>query len=145
MPLPAIVGAAISGVTAIGNIIDKFVQTPEEKEVAEQIKMRLAMEPDAAQVELNKIEAAHDSIFVAGARPFILWVCGFAFAYTFVAQPFLIFIAQAAALYFGLPILDLTLLPELDWSVLMPVLMGILGLGGLRTFEKMHGVARSKI
>ncbi len=83
------------------------------------------------QIELNKAEAASQSLFVAGWRPFIGWVCGGAYAYTFVIQPFLVFALTA----FGLT-LNASQLPHLDWSELSFVLFGLLGLGAMRTYEK---------
>ena len=88
-----------------------------------------------AQLEVNKIEAASGSLFKGGWRPFIGWVCGIAFAYHFIFQPFLIFLFAT----FGVSIPDL---PEFDMGTLMPVLMGMLGLGGLRTFEKAKGISK---
>lgn len=89
-----------------------------------------------AQVEVNKIGAAHKSLFVAGARPFILWTCGFSMAFNFVGLP----IIETVSVLYGTPIV----LDPLDLEVMMPVLFGILGLGGMRTYEKRHGVAREK-
>jgi hypothetical protein len=89
---------------------------------------------DVAQLEINKQEAAHRSVFVAGWRPFIGWTCGVALAYTYVVQPVLVF-ALAHAGY-------LVELPRMDLGEMMPVLMGILGLGGLRTWEKVKQVSK---
>jgi hypothetical protein len=89
---------------------------------------------DLAQMEVNKVEAAHPSIFVAGWRPFIGWTCGTALALDFLVRP----IAQWIILIFE----KVVILPTLDTSQLMPILMGMLGLGTLRTYEKLKGVAR---
>ena len=78
------------------------------------------------QGEINKIEAQHRTIFVAGWRPFIGWVCGFALAYNFVLRDMLIW-------YFG----EVSAPPALQMEHLMTVLVGMLGLGGMRTFEKL--------
>lgn len=89
---------------------------------------------DIAQLDINKTEAAHRSIFVAGWRPFIGWSCGVALAWNYIAQPILVFtLAQTG---------NLVDLPALDMSQMMPVLMGMLGLGGLRTFEKYKSVSK---
>ena len=77
------------------------------------------------QAEINKIEAQHRTIFVAGWRPFIGWVCGVALAYNFVIRDLFIWITKTA----DAP-------PALQMEHLMTVLLGMLGLGGLRTFEK---------
>ena len=87
-----------------------------------------------AQIEVNKTEAAHRNVFVAGWRPFIGWVCGAAFAYHFVLQPIFVFALAAYGVSLELP--------SFDMGALMTVLTGMLGLGGLRTFEKMKGTAK---
>jgi len=87
-----------------------------------------------AQLQINAEEAKHDSLFVAGWRPAVGWVCAAAFGYTFVLQPFLVFALTAAHV-------DLGKLPALDMGPLMAVLGAILGVGGLRTYEKVKGVA----
>jgi Holin of 3TMs, for gene-transfer release len=89
------------------------------------------------QMEINKQEAASTNWFVAGWRPFIGWVCGAAFAYTYVFLPF----SQFLVFTFGNTemINQLNLLPKLDLGVMMPVLLGMLGLGGMRSFEKSNG------
>lgn len=91
----------------------------------------LVAQRDTEQADINKTEASSTSIFVAGWRPFVGWVCGSAFAYTFVVQPFLIFLV--VLFRWDMP---LDLLPKLDWSMLANVLFGILGLGYMRTQEK---------
>jgi len=84
------------------------------------------------QLAVNKQEAAAQNVFVSGWRPFIGWVCGGAFAWTFVLQPFAAFILTSFGKHMVLPALDL--------SNLMPVLLGMLGLGAMRTYEKVQGV-----
>lgn len=88
---------------------------------------------DQKQAEINTEEAKSSNLFVSGARPFILWVCGLAFTWAFVGQPFIVFILTAS----GHPIKDL---PQINMSEMMPVLLGILGLGGLRTYEKSQAI-----
>lgn len=83
---------------------------------------------DLAQLEVNKAEAAHASLFVAGWQPFIGWVCGVAFAYHFVLQPQFAFVLANAG--------SKVELPAFDMSELVTVLVGMLGLGGMRTAEK---------
>lgn len=103
----------------------KLIEMQQNGELAQ-----LAAETDLAkgQLEINKIEAASNRLFVAGARPFFMWVCGVAFAYHFVVQPLLAFVLAAV----GHPVT----LPNFDMGTLMTVAMGMLGLGGMRTFEK---------
>ena len=88
-----------------------------------------------AQIEVNKAEAASGSVFKGGWRPFIGWVCGVAFAYHFVLQPFIVFVVAAA----GITIPEL---PTFDMGSLMTVMMGMLGLGGLRSYEKKQGLTK---
>ncbi len=108
-------------------IPDANIRTQAAQEMATQMNLQVI-----GQIELNKAEAASSSLFVAGWRPFIGWVCGGAYAYTFVIQPFLVFTLIA----FGV---TLTPLPHLDWSELSFVLFGLLGLGAMRTYEKKLG------
>lgn len=86
----------------------------------------------AGQMDINKIEAASDSLFVSGWRPFIGWVCGVAFAIQFVVGPLL---AYGAMVFYD----KVVKLPSMDWDQLMPVLFGMLGLGAYRTYEKVKG------
>jgi hypothetical protein len=112
---------------------DKEKRAAAEREIEAQLTTHLA-QIDLAQLDINKTEAAHRSIFVAGWRPFIGWSCGVALAWNYIAQPILIFtLAQTG---------NLVELPALDMSQMMPVLMGMLGLGGLRTFEKYKSVSK---
>ena len=83
-----------------------------------------------AQIEVNKQEAAHKSLFVAGWRPFTGWACGLALANNFIVVPYL------GA--FGVAI------TPLDLEVMLPVLLGMLGLAGARSYEKRNGVARER-
>lgn len=120
------------------NVIDRVIP---DKEAAEKAKRDMQLELvnnitdiSKAQIEVNKQEAAHRNVFVAGWRPFIGWTCGAAFCYHFVIQPLLIFILAANGIALELP--------SFDMGALMTVLTGMLGLGGLRTFEKMKGTAK---
>ena len=81
------------------------------------------------QMKINMIEAQHKSLFVAGWRPFIGWICGFALAWHFLLHPIVIW-------YMSIKLPDLELPPPLDLSQLYPVVLGILGLGAFRTYEK---------
>jgi hypothetical protein len=112
---------------------DKEKRAVAEREIKAQLTTHLA-QIDLAQLGINKVEAAHRSIFVAGWRPFIGWTCGVALCYSYVLQPITIFIMIQTG--------HVVPLPEMDLSAMMPVLMGMLGLGGLRTFEKFKGVSK---
>jgi hypothetical protein len=130
--LPAILPALTD---VIGRFLpeDKEARAEAERQIEQQLATHLA-KIDLAQLDINKQEASHRSIFVAGWRPFIGWTCGLALAWTYVGVPILQFIlAQTGHL------IDL---PSLDMSQMMPVLMGMLGLGGLRTFEKFKKVSK---
>lgn len=122
-------------VTAVGNVLDKLFTSKDEKLSHEEVRMRLMMQPDVAQVELNKLEAQHRSTFVAGWRPFIGWVCGFALAYNFILRDIMAWFME---MWF--PLTEAP--PELAMTHLMTVLMGMLGLGGMRTYEKLKGVSK---
>ena len=122
----------------VGDVLDRFFPNKEEKERAErEIAAKLTehlAKIDLAQLEVNKAEAASRNIFVVGWRPFVGWTCGMALAYTYVVQPILVF----GLAHYGYWV-DL---PPLDMSTMMPVLLGMLGLGGLRSFEKYKGVSK---
>jgi hypothetical protein len=123
----------------IAGLLGRFIPDETERQkLAHEIAtltQKQAHEIALAQIEVNKIEAASNSIFKSGWRPFIGWVCGTAFAYHFVLQPVLIFVMT----YAGHPV---PALPEFDMASLMTVLGGLLGLGGLRTFEKYKGITK---
>ena len=95
---------------------------------------RQAHEIAKAQIAVNKEEAGHASMFVSGWRPAVGWVCCFGLASNFLVVPFANFGLSVS----GSPLL----IPSLDLSEMMPVLLGMLGLGGLRTYEKTQKVAR---
>lgn len=115
-------------------ILDKFVPDPAAKTQAEGELREALLRWDTSQTKVNEIEAAHPSLFVAGWRPFVGWTCGAAFAYHYVVQPVWLF----AAALFGKSIS----LPAFSMESLLTVLLGLLGLGGLRTYEKYRGLVR---
>jgi hypothetical protein len=84
------------------------------------------------QADVNKTEAASGSIFVAGWRPGIGWICGAAFACNYVVGPILTWVGHLTGKPLAFPVIDM--------ADLMPVLLGMLGIGGLRTYEKIQGV-----
>jgi hypothetical protein len=111
---------------------DKEKRAEAEREIEAKLTESLA-KIDLAQLEINK-EDAKGNWFQSGWRPFIGWSCGFALAYTYVMQPILTFgLAQAGYL------IDL---PAVNLGEMMPVLMGMLGLGGLRSWERVKGVGK---
>jgi hypothetical protein len=142
MGLLAGLGAKLTGTAVIGaaqgvaNIIDQFVETADEKRVAETLKERMRQAPHIAQAEINKVEAGHRSLFVAGWRPFIGWVCGVALLWHFMLYDMLVWVQIN---FFP----QTTELPSLTGTeTLITVLMALLGLGGMRTLEKFGGKAK---
>ena len=120
-------------------IIDKVWPDETQANVAKLELMKLQMSGElaqmAGQLEINKAEAANPSVFVSGWRPFIGWVCGGACAWNWVGLPI-------AKLLLPL-LLHVTIdLRSADLTEMMPVLFGMLGLGGLRTIERINGVER---
>jgi len=112
------------------------------REAFEKEAMELAAQASNGQLEINKAEAASSSVFVAGWRPAVGWVCGFALAYQFVIQPLA---GYSIAIYSTYSHNAIPPIPTLDTGALMTVLMAMLGLGGMRTFEKVNGVARDTL
>lgn len=134
-----LLGALVDPVT---EIIGKVVQDKDQAaklahEIATMAEKQMH-EQTMGQLEVNKSEAAHRSIFVAGWRPFIGWVCGVALAYHFIFAPMLAFVLVA----FNVTGLHPSDLPRFDMDSLMTVLLGMLGLGGLRSFEKYKGLTK---
>lgn len=125
-------------IPVIGQLLDKVLPDTEaaNKAKAELLSMQAKGEIDAllAQLEVNKEEAKSASVFVSGWRPFVGWVCGFGLGYVALFEPLARFVATVFFHYSGA-------FPVIDTSLTMQVLLGMLGLGGLRTFEKSKGVA----
>lgn len=134
---PALIAAGPI-VSGLFKLIDELFTSDEEREAAKLRVLELEKAGELAQIGVNTQEAQHSSLFVAGWRPFIGWVCGLAFSWTFLIYPIL----QFAVLAFGVP-LDLSLLPIMDLSEMMPVLLGMLGLGAMRSYERKNGVERN--
>ncbi len=121
-------------IKAVGNVIDDMHFSGEEKE-----KLKLQMkEIDAKlqekQLDINKAEASHRSVFVSGWRPFLGWVSGLSIGYVYLFQPILDMILQMFQVQ-----VDWV---QLDLGQLMPLVLGMLGLGGLRTFEKARNITK---
>lgn len=114
-----------------GKVIDRVWPDPAQAASAKLELMKLQQSGELAQIagqlEINKIEAANPNLFVSGWRPFIGWICGTGLAYQFLVYPILIaFIPKVQ---------------QLDMGTLLTLLTGLLGLGAMRTVEKMNGVA----
>ncbi len=128
-------GGVVGAAEGLAGIVDRFVETPDEKAAAEIVKAKMLMRPGEVQAELNKIEAGHRSVFVAGWRPFIGWVCGLALCYNFVLRDLLAWVILNTGIEASMP-------PDLAMEELITILLGMLGLGAFRTFEKATGKAK---
>jgi hypothetical protein len=112
-------------VEAVGSVLDSLFTSKEEKLNLEIVKERLAQKPAMIQAEINKVQAGHRSMFVAGARPFLMWVCGVGFAYAFLIAP---------TLEFFLPNTEKI---EIPTDIMLELTLAMLGLSSLRTVEKL--------
>ena len=116
-------------VEAVGNVLDKLFTSDDERLTHKELQTKLAMKPSLAQVELNKVEAGHRSIFVAGWRPAIGWVCACGLMFVYVINPIIQW-------YSGIPG------PDMPLDNITELVYGLLGLGALRTVEKRMGVSK---
>jgi len=130
-------GSLVGPVTGL---LDKFIEDKDVKnKLAHDLSTmaeRHAQELAKGQLEVNKVEAAHKSLFVAGWRPAVGWTCCLGMASNFLLIP----MANFALALTGSAIV----VPLLDTGEMMPVLMGMLGLGAMRTYEKKQGVQRDQ-
>lgn len=124
----------LDAITPIVNKVLSYIPDPEQKLKAQMDLLNTVHQWDADQAAINIEEAKSENLFVSGWRPFIGWVCGISFAYKFIFQPMFIFIIIASGSKF-----DYHTLPVLDWTEMSTVLIGMLGLGGLRSIEKVKG------
>lgn len=123
-------GSVAEPIKAVGNVLDDLFTSDEEELTLEIVKQRLAQKPALAQAEIMKVQAQHRSIFVAGGRPFLMWVCGFGIAFAFIANPILQWLMPEAGS------------PELPLDAMMELTLAMLGLAVMRTYEKVKGVAK---
>jgi hypothetical protein len=124
----------VSAIFEVGSkVFDRILPDPAQQAAAKLELMKLQQNGELAQItgqmEINKVEAASSSIFVSGWRPSIGWVCGAGFAVQFVIGP----LAEWGSTLAGHPVK----FPQMDTGTMMPLLLGMLGLGGLRTAEKL--------
>ena len=120
----------IGGVTSI---IDKFVTSPEDKIKAQQHVLDLQNQLYQEQIKTNQIEAQHRTIFVAGWRPFIGWVCGASLCWNYMGYPISSFFLTSKGIEVPPPIMA---------DYLFELMFGMLGLGGFRTFEKYKNISK---
>jgi uncharacterized membrane protein len=123
----------VTGLGAVADLANTIIgRIFPDKTEQERQQLAMALTVIQGQFDANKNEAANPSIFVAGWRPFVGWVCGGGFAMQFVLGPLL----QWASGLVG----HTVTFPPLDLGTMMPLLLGMLGLGGMRTVEKVQGV-----
>ena len=120
-------------ISPVTGLLDKFIEDKDQKNaLAHELATMAdnhAQELAKGQLAVNAVEAAHKSLFVAGWRPFVGWICGVGLLYN-------VLISQILAIWFEVP--------TVDPSLLTPILMGMLGMGAMRSYEKTKGVQREK-
>ena len=122
----------------VTGLLSEFIEDKDQKarlahEIAT-LAQKEAHKNAALQLEVNKTEAAHKSLFVAGWRPFIGWTCGLGMFGNFITIPFANFVLALLSYEIVIPLVPL--------ETMMPVLMGMLGLGAMRSYEKTKQVAK---
>lgn len=126
--IPALVTTLLP---VVGDLLKRWFPDPEQAAAAERELLTVLLSADLGQIEVNKSEAQHQSVFVAGWRPFIGWICGVGLFWAFVGYPL-------ASWMVALSRPDLPI-PKLSTDILLELVLAMLGLGGLRTFEKIKG------
>lgn len=119
----------MDAVETVGNVLDKLFTSDDEKLTHDLARQRLLLMADDLQAKINTQEAQHRSLFIAGWRPFIGWVCGLALFYVYLLYPLLIWLNR---LYFP----DISP-PAIEIDHLLELVIALLGLSGLRTYEKL--------
>jgi len=128
-----LIGSALGGIGKLAKDIRQAVTgeiSPEKRAEIEVQLLEIENQGLQAQIELNKIEAQSASVFVSGWRPAAGWVCVLGLFYTFLLQPLLAWATSSKP-------------PEIDTTLLIQLLFGMLGLAGIRTYEKGKGIARN--
>jgi len=128
-----LIGSALGGIGKLAKDIRQAVTgeiSPEKRAEIEAQLLEIENQGLQAQIELNKIEAQSASVFVSGWRPAAGWVCVLGLFYTFLLQPLLAWATSSKP-------------PEIDTTLLIQLLFGMLGLAGIRTYEKGKGIARN--
>ena len=116
-------------IKAVAEVADEYFETDEEKrQFQDRVEQRIA-DTNKAQIEVNKEEAKSKNWFVAGWRPMVGWVCATGMALKFIIIPFLVF-------FTGWDV------PVIEWQELSVVLLGMLGIGGMRSWEKNKGLTK---
>jgi len=128
-------GGIGTAVSAIGNVIDELHTSQEEKAKAKHDLLELQQKPGLMQAMTNLYEAQHRSMFVAGWRPMVGWICAFALGFNFILLPLMTFFASLLGYADKIP-------PPLDMATMMPVLFGMLGIAGMRSYDKSKGTSK---
>ena len=128
----------ITAIVTVGSqLITRLFPDPAQAAAANLELTKMQMSGELAQItgqlDINKVEAASTSVFVSGWRPFVGWVCGLGLGYVAIVEPIARFIATMVGYTGNFPIIDTT--------ITMQVLMGMLGLAGMRSYDKKNGVA----
>jgi hypothetical protein len=133
-----VVESVSTGITNLATGIRSAItgeMSPEKKAELEKIALEAENLQKHTQLEINLAEAQHQSPFVAGWRPFIGWVCGLSLANNYILRPWAIAVLSASGKTFEFPVIDL--------SLMIPIMTGMLGLAGMRTYEKKQGVTQN--
>ena len=121
-----------------GKVLDRVFPDPTERAKAQLELLKLEQSGDlavmTAQTDINKVEAGSTHLFVSGWRPFVGWVCGISLFYAAILEPFARFVATVIFKYVGE-------FPIIDTALTLQILLGLLGLAGMRSWEKKEGVA----
>lgn len=121
-----------------GKVLDRVFPDPAERAKAQLELLKLEQSGDlavmTAQTDINKVEAGSTHLFVSGWRPFVGWVCGVSLFYAAILEPFARFVATVIFKYVGE-------FPIIDTALTLQILLGLLGLAGMRSWEKKEGVA----
>lgn len=130
-------GLAESVVGVAGKVLDKFVEDKDLKAKLEAELKSQIVSLDLAQAQANTEQAKHPSVFIAGARPAIMWICAFGLGWQFVFQPIAIWIVAVSG--------SAVVLPDIQTEGLLTLTLSLLGLGGMRSFEKSKGIQRNNM
>jgi hypothetical protein len=130
-------GIAETVIGVAGKVLDKFVEDKDLKtKLSHELKSQI-VSLDLAQAQANIEQAKHPSIFVAGARPSIMWICAFGLGWQFVFQPIFIWVIAITGSTLSIPIIPT--------EGLMTLTLSLLGLGSMRSFEKHKGIHRNNM
>ena len=130
-------GIVESVVGVAGKVLDKFVEDKDLKRKLESELKSQIISLDLAQAQTNLEQAKHSSVFIAGARPAIMWICAFGLGWQFVFQPVAAWILAVSG--------SELMLPLFETEGLMPLTLSLLGLGSMRSFEKFKGIQRNSM